>query len=68
MSQNDQAVQDASLLFLSQLRTRPFQVVANINALLEGTGIELGFVQCPNETPANQSVFDWRISEEMAGA
>ena len=68
MSVNDQSVQDASLLFLSQLKVRPFTVIQNLNCLLEGTGIELGFVQCPTQTPQGQSIFDWNCPQEMREA
>ena len=68
MSANDPRIQEASLLFVEQLRLRPYNVIANLNCLLEGTGIELGFAQCPPQTPQAQSVFDWNCPPEMKEA
>jgi hypothetical protein len=69
MSVNDPRVQEAHELFVEQLRLRPYNVILNLNCLLEGTGIELGFVQCPSQdTPHGQSVFDWKIPPGMEEA
>lgn len=41
MSPNHEDIQKATLLFVGQLKLRPEQVLANINALLEGDGFRL---------------------------
>ena len=60
MSPNDPVVQEASRLFIEQLRNRPEQVIANCNALVEGDGIRLDLVYTRKtyENPAEASIFD----------
>lgn len=55
MSANDESVSEATKLFIFQLRTRPEQVTANCNALLEGSGFRL---ELKVLTPAQASLFD----------
>ena len=56
MSPNTEAAQEATKLFVHQLRQRPENVVANLNCLLEGerfrlvlTDAETRIPQCPAE-------------------
>jgi hypothetical protein len=61
MSPNDDRIVEATLLFVSQLKQFPVNVVANCNALLEDSGIRLEIV-CEKEhkTPAEASLFDFQ--------
>ena len=47
VSPNCQKVQEATQLFIMQLKERPENVVANCNALLEGCGFKLEMVREP---------------------
>lgn len=71
MSGNDERVQEATLLFIEQIRVRPMQVVANLNSLLEEHGIELCFRQCRKPAKNIFAVEEddvWQPPPEMRGA
>jgi len=66
MSPNCDALVETTKLFVEQIRSRPVQVVANLNCLLEDSGIQLEIVR-PKEpqTPAEASLFDHLPPQEQ---
>ncbi len=61
MGNNDTVLEESTKLFIFQLRLRPENVVANCNALLEGSDFRLELVRkspLPCQTPAEASLYD----------
>ncbi len=66
MSPNNDQVVEATKLFIFQLRTRPENVIANCNALLEGSEFRLQLTRTQKEpaTPAEASLYDHLTFED----
>lgn len=72
MSANDETTQEATRLFIFQLKTRPENVVANCNALLDGSDFKIELVPTIRQpsNPQEASLFDFKepsFAMETAG-
>ena len=65
-SPNCMRCQEATLLFLEQLKKRPDIVTANLNALLTESGFQLEVVYKPK--PSDCPTFCWEPPPEMEEA
>lgn len=69
MSEDHEKSQNVTLLFVTQMRLRPEQVTASVNALLESDGLHLILVhtRATYQNPAQASIFDHLYPDDEGG-